>query len=83
MSQMLLNLAAKHQREYQRRHPRSIEERRKSTRAGLKSYQKLVGLIEAGSVEEAVAHWRLHLRNANATWTADGEGQRNVDSLGG
>jgi DNA-binding FadR family transcriptional regulator len=82
MSRMLINLAGKHQREFQRRHARSEEVRRKSHRAGLKSYQKVVDLIEAGSVEEAVAHWRLHLTNANTTWTSEGEGERVVDSLG-
>jgi DNA-binding FadR family transcriptional regulator len=82
MSRMLINLAGKHQHEFQRRHPRALDVRRKSHRAGLKSYQKVVDLIEAGSVEEAVAHWRLHLTNANATWTSEGEGARVVDSLG-
>lgn len=82
LSRMLLNLAGKHQVEFQRRFTRTAEERQKSNRAGLKSYQKVVALIEAGEVEEAVAHWRLHLRNANATWCRDGEGARVVDSLG-
>lgn len=82
MSRMLLNLAGRHQRDFQRRHVRGKESRQKSHRAGLKSYQKVVDLIEAGQVEEAVAHWRLHLTNANATWTSEGEGERVVDSLG-
>ena len=82
LSRMLLDLAASHQRGYQSRHPQMREERRKSIRAGLRSYEKLIGLIEAGAVEEAVAHWRLHLTNANATWAGRGEGGRVVDSLG-
>ncbi|WP_374526944.1 FadR/GntR family transcriptional regulator [Novosphingobium sp.] len=82
MSRMLINLAGKHQREFQKRHSRSREGRQKSHRAGLRSYQKVVDLIEAGAVEEAVAHWRLHLTNANATWTSEGEGSRIVDSIG-
>lgn len=82
MSRMLINLAGKHQIDFQRRHPRTRESRQKSHRAGLKSYIKAVDLIEAGNVEEAVAHWRLHLNNANATWTSEGEGARVVDSLG-
>lgn len=82
MSRMLLTLADKHQRGYQRRHIRSKESRAKSSRAGLRSYQKVIQLIEAGEVEAAVAHWRLHLNNANATWTSDGEGSRVVESLG-
>ena len=81
LSRMLLNLAGKHQREYQRRHPRSVESRRKSNRAAVRSYEKVVELIEAGAVEAAVAHWRLHLNNANATWTGEGEGARVVESL--
>lgn len=82
MSRMLLNLASRHQRGYHKRHPRNHDARQKAHRAGLRSYQKVVDLIEAGKVEEAVAHWRLHLTNANATWTSDGEGMRVVESLG-
>ena len=82
LSRMLLNLAGSHQRDYQRRHPLVRDERRKSLRAGLRSYEKVVALIDAGKVEAAVAHWRLHLANANATWAGRGEGERIVDSLG-
>jgi DNA-binding FadR family transcriptional regulator len=82
LNRMLLNLARKHQNDYQMRHPRSAADRAKSTRAGLKSYEKVIALIEAGQVEDAVAHWRLHLRNAQATWAGPGEGPRVVDSLG-
>jgi DNA-binding FadR family transcriptional regulator len=81
LSRMLLNLAARHQHDYQRRHPRALDARRKSSRVGLRSYEKVIDLIEAGEVEPAVAHWRLHLKNANATWTSDGEGARVVESL--
>lgn len=83
MNRMLLNLARTHQNDYQRRHPRTTDDRSKSIRVGFKSYDKLVSLIEKGEVEEAVAHWRLHLRNANETWAARGEGERVVDSLNG
>ena len=81
MNRMLLNLARNHQNDYQRRHPRSNEEKYKSLRPGFKSYVKLVKMIEEGDVEGAVAHWRLHLRNANETWAQRGEGERIVDSL--
>jgi DNA-binding FadR family transcriptional regulator len=82
MNRMLLNLAGHHQLDYHRRLPQIRETRQKGLRAGLRSYEKLITLIEAGDVEEAVAHWRLHLRNANATWAGAGEGERVVDSLG-
>lgn len=83
MSRILLSLAGRHQRDFQKRHARDRESRAKRHRAGLRSYIKLVDLIEAGEVEPAVAHWRLHLRNANATWTGEGEGSRIVESIGG
>lgn len=83
MNRMLLNLGRHHQNDYQRRHPRTTEDKYKSLRAGFKSFEKLVTMIEAGDVEGAVAHWRLHLRNANETWATRGEGERIVDSLHG
>jgi DNA-binding FadR family transcriptional regulator len=82
LSRMLLNLAGKHQVEFQKRHPRSVADRHKASLVGYRSYQKLIELIEAGDVEAAVAHWRLHLRNANDTWTRGDEGARAVDSIG-
>lgn len=82
LNQLLLNLMARHQADYKRRHPIDKDLQQKRLRAGLKSYEKLVDLIEAGQVEAAVKHWRLHLTNANATWSGDAEGDRIVDSLG-
>ncbi|MFC4295837.1 FadR/GntR family transcriptional regulator [Novosphingobium tardum] len=82
LNQLLLNLVARHQADYNRRHPTDRETHAKRLQAGLKSYEKVVNLIEAGDVEGAVAHWRLHLHNANETWARDGEGSRLVDSLG-
>lgn len=82
LSRMLLSLAAKHQRDFQRRHPRTEAQRRQASLLGFKSFSKLVDLIESGNVDAAVEHWRLHLRNANATWTQGSEGRRVVDSIG-
>jgi DNA-binding GntR family transcriptional regulator len=85
MSRMLLNLAGKHQIEFQRRHPRSLPRPgSKSHRAGLRSYCQGDRTDRGRRCRRcAVAHWRLHLTNANATWTSEGEGSRIVDSLGG
>ncbi|MDK2756063.1 MAG: FCD domain-containing protein [Blastomonas fulva] len=82
MNQLLLNLMARHQSDYKRRHPLDYEQQKKRLHAGLKSYEKLVDLIESGEVEGAVKHWRLHLSNANQTWAEETEGARIVDSLG-
>jgi DNA-binding FadR family transcriptional regulator len=82
VNQLLLNLMARHQHDYVHRHPIAHEIRRKGLQAALKSFEKLVDLIEAEQAEEAVKHWRLHLSNANATWAGEDEGGRVVDSLG-
>jgi DNA-binding FadR family transcriptional regulator len=82
LNQLLLNLMARHQADYNHRHPLDHDVQLKRLRAGLKSYEKLVGLIEAKDVEAAVKHWRLHLSNANDTWSGEAEGSRVVDSLG-
>jgi len=82
MNQLLLNLLARHQGDFKHRHPQTHEVRHRNLKAGLKSYEKLVDLIEGEKVEEAVAHWRLHLTNANKTWAGDDEGARVVNSLG-
>ncbi|MEP7351458.1 MAG: FCD domain-containing protein [Sphingorhabdus sp.] len=83
MNQLLLNLVGRHQADLNRRHPIEIDQRKKSLAGAVKSYEKLVDLIESKQVEEAVKHWRLHLTNAAASWTGDEEAGRIVDSLGG
>jgi DNA-binding FadR family transcriptional regulator len=52
---------------------------RRNTNAGLKSQEKLVGLIEAGDGVEAEAHWRRHMENAAKVWLSGGAGATVVD----
>lgn len=82
LNNMLIHLLTSHQIDYVHRHPRPPEIQRKSLIMGVRSYQKLINLIEAGDVTGAISHWRLHLKNANASWLSDNEGERIVDSLG-
>lgn len=44
------------------------EYRRKTVLRGLKSHEKLVGLIEKRDGIEAEEHWRRHLENADQVW---------------
>jgi DNA-binding FadR family transcriptional regulator len=44
-------------------------------RAGMRSQEKLVALIEAGEGAEAEAHWRRHMDNAAKVWLANGAGE--------
>jgi DNA-binding FadR family transcriptional regulator len=37
---------------------------------GLKSYKKLITLIQQKKADEAEAHWRRHIQKANETWLA-------------
>jgi len=83
LNQLMLHLLATHHVDYIRRHPQPVDQQRKNLAVATKSFDKVIDLIEAGDVEAAISHWRLHLRNANETWLARGEGARIVDSLGG
>lgn len=81
MNKMLLDLIRNHQIDYLRRHKIEHPEQAKRLRVAVKSYTKLIDLIEAGTAKEAVQHWRLHLDKAHATWAINGEGGRTVNSL--
>lgn len=82
LDHLLLNLITRHQYSYQQRYPQDRKQREKAGAIGIKSFEKLVSLLEAGDEDGAVAHWRLHLKNAAATWAKAGEAERIVDSLG-
>jgi DNA-binding FadR family transcriptional regulator len=43
-------------------------------KAGMRSQEKLVALIEAGEGVEAEAHWRRHMDNAAKVWLGGGAG---------
>jgi DNA-binding FadR family transcriptional regulator len=83
LNELMLHLLAAHHVDYVRRHPQPVDSQRKSLAVATKSFDKLIDLIEAGDVDRAIAHWRLHLQNANATWASRDEANRVVDSLGG
>ncbi len=82
INNLLQNLMVVHKRARIQRDPVTPEERKKRLRAGMRSYRKLVRHIENKEEEAAVAHWRLHLKNAHATWAGPGEGDRIVDAIG-
>jgi DNA-binding FadR family transcriptional regulator len=82
LNQLLLDLVARHQVSFFRRHPTTKEAQLKRYSAAIRSYEKLIDLIEAKDADAAVAHWQLHLHNANSTWVGPDEGDRIVDALG-
>ena len=46
----------------------TVAERQEFRLLGTRSIDRLIGLIEAGDADAAEAHWRAHVRNANAFW---------------
>lgn len=54
---------------------------RKHSRAGLRSFRKLLELLAAKDVEGAASHWRTHIENANKTWLAGYDQTTLVDVL--
>lgn len=81
INHILLNLILQHKFEFHKRHPMDIATRKKRLATGNKSFNQLIKLIKAKEEEAAVAHWRLHLKNAHASWARPGEGERIVDAL--
>jgi DNA-binding FadR family transcriptional regulator len=59
----------------------SMRERRKQILPGLRSFEKLIALIEAGDENGSEKHWRLHMQNANEVWAKDGRATTPVDLL--
>ncbi|MGH1420498.1 MAG: FadR/GntR family transcriptional regulator [Hyphomonas sp.] len=81
VSTLLNDLMVNHKAGVMARDVIEASARRKRLLAAMRSYQKLIKLIDAHEEEAAVAHWRLHLKNAHARWAGPGEGERIVDSL--
>ncbi|MDO7842328.1 FadR/GntR family transcriptional regulator [Sphingomonas immobilis] len=57
------------------------ETQRRRSLWGIRSFQKLIELIDAGRGDEAEEHWRLHVVNSNKSWLDTGDGERLVDLL--
>lgn len=81
ITQLLQDLMASHKADLMRRHPVGVDVRKKRLNSALRSYRKLIKLIGEHEEEAAVAHWRLHLKNAHASWARPGEGERIVDAI--
>ncbi len=62
-----------------RRIPEDLLRRR--SLLGIRSIKKLIALIAAGRPDDAEAHWRRHVINANTSWVETGAGARLIDSL--
>ena len=59
----------------------SLQERRKRILPALKSFEKLIGFIEAGDANGAEKHWRLHMENVGKVWANDRRSTVPIDLL--
>lgn len=79
---MIQHLLEHSQIEIYTRAGQSTEAQRKSAFLAIRSFTKLIDLIESGDPNTAAEYWMLHLNTANRRWTSGAEGSRVVDALG-
>ncbi len=82
LTQMIQHLLERSQIEIYKRSGQSTETQRKSAFLAIRSFTKLINLIDSGDPNTAAEYWMLHLNNANRRWTSGAEGARVVDALG-
>jgi DNA-binding FadR family transcriptional regulator len=79
LTRMLQEILARYQVQYFKMHRLQDDEQRRRALVGIRSFDKLIELIDAGRGADAEAHWRLHLVNANAMWVPRGQETKVVD----
>jgi DNA-binding FadR family transcriptional regulator len=78
---LLQGVVEKHQVEVLARSQANLSAHRHESMRGIRSFHKLIKLIEAGDVSGAEAHWRLHIVNANKVWVEAGDVNRVIEVL--
>jgi len=84
ISAMLHGVVEQHMSRYVARSWRAEitnDESARSVASAIRSFHKLAKLLEARDAEGAEAHWREHLKNANATWLTGYDETALVDVL--
>lgn len=81
LTQMLQEIVAQYQVRFLDKHRQPDDIQRRQALGGVRSFEKLIELIEKGDGPGAEAHWRLHLVNANAAWAPKGDTTKVVDIL--
>lgn len=65
---LLQNVVEPYQMRYLKLNPLPLDQQRRKAMAGVRSFRKLIDLIDAGEADKAEAHWRLHVANSNKAW---------------
>jgi DNA-binding FadR family transcriptional regulator len=82
ISAMLEGIAEQHMSRFVLRPAATeVENAKRRPKAGLNSFRKLLRLIEEKHADGAEAHWREHMKNANASWLTGYDQTTLVDVL--
>jgi DNA-binding FadR family transcriptional regulator len=81
LTQVLQDVLARHQVEFFKLRVMPDEEQRRRSLWGIRSFRKLIELVDAGDAAGAETHWRLHITNANASWVPDDYKDKVIDVL--
>lgn len=68
LTEILQGMVERYQVTHLVRRPMADDEQRRRAHWGIRSFDKLISLIEAGDAAGAEAHWRLHVVNSNKSW---------------
>ena len=82
LTRVLQDVLARHQVEFFKLRLITDQEQRRRSLWGIRSFRRLIELIDAGDAAGAEAHWRLHIVNANASWVPEDYRDRVIDVLG-
>lgn len=81
LTQMLQEVVTRHQVEFFKTHRMPDDEQRRRALRGIRSFHKLITLIDAGDAAGAEAHWRLHVVNSNESWVPEDFREHVIDVL--
>ncbi|WP_174280325.1 FadR/GntR family transcriptional regulator [Sphingomonas bacterium] len=82
VTRMLQGLVTSYQVRLFQQNPLPIDEQKRRGLSGLRSFRKLIDLMEAGEADKAEEHWRLHVINANKAWVPEHDRRRDFDVFG-
>ena len=68
LNQLIQDVLVSHQVRFFEKDTSSEEELRRRARKSLRSFRKLIDLIQQGDVDAAERHWELHVANSNRSW---------------
>lgn len=81
LTQMLQDVVVRHQVEFFKMRNMADDEQRRRSLWGIRSFNKLIELIDRGDVDGAESHWRLHVVNSNNSWLPEDLKGRVIDVL--